>query len=49
MIIELQQQRQRAWPGDAVEVQLFDRSPLCTLALARYLGQPTTSTVWCGP
>lgn len=37
-IITLQRQRQecvRAAPGDAV---FFDRSPICTLALSRYLG-----------
>ena len=27
--------------GD-VRVQIYDRSPLCTLALARYLRQPVT-------
>jgi predicted ATPase len=30
-------------PGTAV--QLFDRSPICTLALARYLGLPVTPTL----
>jgi predicted ATPase len=36
-IVTLQQQRQRAAPAPAVVRQVFDRSPLCTLALARYL------------
>lgn len=41
-ITELQRQRQQELvPGDA-RVQVHDRSPLCTLALARYLGHPVT-------
>jgi predicted ATPase len=36
-ILALQQARERA--GDA-EVQILDRSPLCTLALARWMGVP---------
>lgn len=42
LIVGLQQQRQTAPVGDTVKVQLYDRSPLCTLALARYLGGPVT-------
>ncbi|MEU4237082.1 AAA family ATPase [Actinoplanes sp. NPDC026619] len=41
-ITELQRERQlRAVPAD-VTVQVFDRSPICTLALARYIGHPVT-------
>lgn len=40
-IVALQRQRQEQ-PG-AGEVQLFDRSPLCTLALARWLAHPVTA------
>ncbi|MGH3396494.1 MAG: AAA family ATPase [Streptosporangiaceae bacterium] len=38
-IVELQRTRQLEAAGDP---QIHDRSPLCTLALARYLGQPVT-------
>ena len=38
-IVELQRTRQLQAAGDP---QVYDRSPLCTLALARYLGQPVT-------
>lgn len=41
-IARLQQQRQKTPVPDTVGVQLYDRSPLCTLALARYLGRPVT-------
>ena len=36
-VVELQRTRQLQAAGDP---QVYDRSPLCTLALARYLGQP---------
>lgn len=39
-IVRLQRRRQQA-AADAV----FDRSPICTLALARYLDLPTTETL----
>ena len=39
LIVELQRTRQLEAAGDP---QIYDRSPLCTLALARYLGQPVT-------
>lgn len=42
LIVRLQQQRQRAPVRATVAVQLYDRSPLCTLALAHYLGRPVT-------
>ncbi|HEX4095120.1 MAG TPA: AAA family ATPase, partial [Caulobacteraceae bacterium] len=41
-IVALQRRRQdeaTAWPGP---VQVFDRSPVCTLALARFLGFEVT-------
>lgn len=43
-IVTLQRQRQlEASSRDAVQV--FDRSPVCTLALATYLGQPVSRTL----
>ncbi|HEX4813086.1 MAG TPA: AAA family ATPase [Nonomuraea sp.] len=39
-IITLQRRRQEAAAGAAV--QIYDRSPLCTLALARYLCRPVS-------
>ena len=44
-IVQLQRQRQDVAPPDGVQVQLFDRSPLCTLALAYYLQRPVTPLV----
>jgi len=38
-VVSLQRDRQRAARD---RVQVYDRSPLCTLALARYLGLPVT-------
>ncbi len=40
-IVSLQRRREEQ-PTDAA-VQLFDRSPLCTLALARWLGHPVSA------
>lgn len=37
-IATLQRDRQRTAPGSGI--QFYDRSPVCTLALARYLGHP---------
>lgn len=42
LIVALQRRRQLRRPSGPGRVQLYDRSPLCTLALARYLGQPVT-------
>ena len=39
-IVELQQQRQLRAAGDPANMQFHDRSPVCTAALARYLGFP---------
>jgi predicted ATPase len=41
-IVRLQRRRQRESPRDGQLAQVHDRSPLCTLALARYLGRPLT-------
>jgi predicted ATPase len=38
----LQRERQLQPPPPATAVQVFDRSPICTLALAHYLGRPVT-------
>ncbi|GAB1641843.1 AAA family ATPase [Krasilnikovia sp. MM14-A1259] len=45
LIVALQRERQVAPVRAAVDVQVFDRSPLCTLALARYLRQPVSSSL----
>lgn len=39
-IVALQRQRQLAADGEAIGVTAYDRSPMCTLALARYLAHP---------
>jgi predicted ATPase len=44
-IVTVQRERQQQPVPNGVEVQFYDRSPFCTLALARYLGQPATSTL----
>lgn len=41
-VVRLQQERQQQLPADGAAVQIYDRSPICTLALARYSGSPTT-------
>ena len=41
-IVRLQRERQEQPAPPVTTVQVFDRSPICTLALARYLGQPVT-------
>ncbi len=41
-IIALQRQRQQAPVPADTTAQIYDRSPLCTLALAHYLDQPVT-------
>jgi predicted ATPase len=38
-IANVQRERQLA-PGTPAQVQLYDRSPICTLALANWLGHP---------
>jgi predicted ATPase len=44
-IIELQRSRQRQPPPAGTREQVYDRSPVCTLTLARYLGHPVTATL----
>jgi predicted ATPase len=41
----LQRDRQERPAPPANAVQVFDRSPICTLALARYIGRPVTPTL----
>ncbi|WP_329438951.1 AAA family ATPase [Streptomyces canus] len=42
-IVTLQRQRQQEASG--ADLQVFDRSPVCTLALATYLGRPVSRTL----
>lgn len=44
-IVTLQRQREQQPVPNGVRVQFHDRSPLCTLALVRYLGHPLTTTL----
>ncbi|MFG1924440.1 AAA family ATPase [Cryptosporangium sp. NPDC048952] len=41
-VIRLQHERQQQIPIDSGGVQVYDRSPICTLALARHSGLPVT-------
>jgi len=41
-IVDLQRRRQLASLADGAGVQVFDRSPICTYALARHLGRPVS-------
>ncbi|WP_416874976.1 ATP-binding protein [Kitasatospora sp. SC0581] len=41
-VVALQRQRQEGAVGGPGEVRFFDRSPVCTYALAVYLGHPVT-------
>jgi len=43
-IVTLQRRRQQEASG-AAALQVFDRSPVCTLALATYLGRPVSRTL----
>ncbi|WP_328979822.1 ATP-binding protein [Streptomyces canus] len=43
-IVTLQRERQQEASG-AAALQVFDRSPVCTLALATYLGRPVSRTL----
>lgn len=45
MIIEAQRFRQLQPVTADTEVQVYDRSPVCTLALARYLGRPVSAAL----
>ncbi len=44
-IAELQRDRQQRPVGAGPRAQVFDRSPVCTLALARYLGHPVPAAL----
>jgi predicted ATPase len=44
-VVALQRRRQDAPVPPGVAVQVFDRSPVCTLALAWYTGQPVSDTL----
>jgi predicted ATPase len=48
LIVALQRARQTAPVPATVRVQLFDPSPLCTLALARYLKHPVGTVLHAG-
>jgi predicted ATPase len=41
-VVTLQRRRQDAWPAPGGATVFFDRSPVCTLALSRYLGLPAS-------
>ncbi|CAA9240283.1 MAG: hypothetical protein AVDCRST_MAG93-1295 [uncultured Chloroflexia bacterium] len=41
-VVSLQRQREVTPPAAGADVQVFDRSPLCTLALTRYLRRPVS-------
>ena len=44
-IVELQRSRQRQPVAAGTSVQIYDRSPVCTLALAHYLAYPVSDSV----
>jgi predicted ATPase len=44
-IVSLQRQRQTQSVLSGSEVQIFDRSPVCTLALSAYLGLPVPASL----
>ena len=44
-IVRLQKQRQLEASVDCDELQWYDRSPICTLALSRHLGYPPSATL----
>jgi predicted ATPase len=44
-IVAVQRRRQEEFVAVGARVQVFDRSPICTLALAQYLGRPVTATL----
>jgi len=43
-IVETQRQRQ-VNPGNSARIQFYDRSPICTLALAEWLGHPVSDAL----
>ena len=44
-IIRLQKQRQLEMETSPDELQVYDRSPICTFALSRYLGYPPSASL----
>jgi predicted ATPase len=44
-IVRLQRRRENFPAPPAARIRVFDRSPICTLALARYLEEPVTPTL----
>jgi predicted ATPase len=44
-IVELQRRRQEQAAASPGSIQIFDRSPVCTLALARFLGFPVSDAL----
>ncbi|GAA0964084.1 AAA family ATPase [Actinocorallia libanotica] len=44
-VVRMQRRRQQAPPASGTAVQFYDRSPLCTLALARYLRHPVPAAL----
>lgn len=46
-IVELQRKRQTGTPGNEKALQFHDRSPVCTAALATYLGFPFSRALSC--
>ena len=44
-IIQLQKQRQKETVMSPDGLQVYDRSPICTLALSRYLGYPPSASL----
>jgi len=44
-VIEVQKERQINL-GNSARIQFYDRSPICTLALAKWLGQPVSDALW---
>jgi len=44
-IVRLQKRRQLETATLPVELQWYDRSPICTLALSRYLGYPASASL----
>jgi predicted ATPase len=44
-IVEVQRSRQQQAAAAGAQLQFYDRSPICTLALARYLGHSPTAAL----
>lgn len=44
-VVAVQQQRQTQPANTAINVQIYDRSPICTYALSTYLGHPISAAL----